>query len=324
MIPSTNSLLAAPSFDTLGISPPPDVASFPERAGPIISRRRRRARRSPRDVSRIDRVRDVGLVVLDVEAAGDEQLACAASEVDVHDRVVAAVRDEDAQVRTAREVGLPPGNRRNEAGEREDPGRRRPVGSQAERVAHDRPHREPAENGPFRRRTGSLPLLLVERGQLPVGSVEGLRIGVADAGHDVPVMARPAGQRQRCARRDDVEPLLRVEDVCEREEISFVGAPSVMEHQQTFGLGRRRPFAVDEAHAPGHSLRCPGEGRAARVVRGERARPALAADARSVRDPRLGGDAPADAGAPRRAAVSRLARALADRRMRSRRPRAPR
>ena len=50
------------------------------------------------------------------------------------------------------------------------------------------------------------------------------------------------------------------------------------------------------------------------MVRGERPRPALAADARPVRDPRLRGDAAADAGRARRAAVPRLARALAERR----------
>ena len=38
----------------------------------------------------------------------------------------------------------------------------------------------------------------------------------------------------------------------------------------------------------------------------------MAADARPVRDPRLGDDAPADAGRARRAALPRLARALAD------------
>ena len=47
------------------------------------------------------------------------------------------------------------------------------------------------------------------------------------------------------------------------------------------------------------------------LVRRERPRPAVAADARPVRDPRLGGDAAADAGGPRRAALPRLARALA-------------
>ena len=41
----------------------------------------------------------------------------------------------------------------------------------------------------------------------------------------------------------------------------------------------------------------------------------MAADARPVRDPRLRGDAAADAGLPRRAALPRLARALADGRL---------
>src|SRR5581483_6697555 len=54
-------------------------------------------------------------------------------------------------------------------------------------------------------------------------------------------------------------------------------------------------------------------GSAAHVVRGERPRPPLAADARPVRDPRLGGDAPADAGLACRPALPRMARALADR-----------
>ena len=45
-----------------------------------------------------------------------------------------------------------------------------------------------------------------------------------------------------------------------------------------------------------------------------RTRPPLAEDARSLRDPRHRGDAPADAGRAGRAAVPRLARALADRR----------
>ena len=48
------------------------------------------------------------------------------------------------------------------------------------------------------------------------------------------------------------------------------------------------------------------------MVRRKRPRPAVAADARPVRDPRLGGDAPADAGLACRAAVGGVARALAD------------
>ena len=48
------------------------------------------------------------------------------------------------------------------------------------------------------------------------------------------------------------------------------------------------------------------------MVRASGARPSLAADARPVRDPRLGGDAPADAGRAGRPAVRALARAVAD------------
>ena len=51
---------------------------------------------------------------------------------------------------------------------------------------------------------------------------------------------------------------------------------------------------------------------AARLVCDERSRPPVAADARPVRDPRQRGHAPADAGRARRAALPRLARALAD------------
>src|SRR5204862_8042142 len=57
----------------------------------------------------------------------------------------------------------------------------------------------------------------------------------------------------------------------------------------------------------------PGERTATRVVRSERARSPLAAHPGSVCGPGLGGDAAADAGASRRAQVSRLARTLADR-----------
>ena len=53
---------------------------------------------------------------------------------------------------------------------------------------------------------------------------------------------------------------------------------------------------------------------APRLVPRARARPPVAPDAGSVRDPRFGGDAPADAGGARRSAIHGLARALADRR----------
>src|SRR5439155_19228874 len=50
-----------------------------------------------------------------------------------------------------------------------------------------------------------------------------------------------------------------------------------------------------------------------RLVRPQRPRPAVAANPGPVREPRLGGDAPADAGRAHRPSLLRLARALADR-----------
>jgi hypothetical protein len=50
-------------------------------------------------VIRVDVVAGVGLVVLDVEPTRLEQLPGTPCEVDGHDRVAAAVRDEDARAR---------------------------------------------------------------------------------------------------------------------------------------------------------------------------------------------------------------------------------
>ena len=85
---------------------------------------------------------------------------------------------------------------------------------------------------------------------------------------------------------------------------------------------RRPPSSATSARAStgAHRASClRGAGLAAdggvappRVVRGVRPRPPLAPHARPVRDPRLGGHAPADAGRPGRAAVRALARAVAD------------
>src|SRR4051812_44503712 len=61
---------------------------------------------------------------------------------------------------------------------------------------------------------------------------------------------------------------------------------------------------------PGYARR---RGRStARMVRGERPRPSLAADTGSIRDPRVGGDAAADAGGAGRPALPAVARTLAD------------
>ena len=68
-------------------------------------------------------------------------------------------------------------------------------------------------------------------------------VRVADARHDVPVIARPAGICERRARGDDVQPALGVEHVGEAEQVVLVGAAAVVEDQQPGGLaaaGRSR------------------------------------------------------------------------------------
>jgi hypothetical protein len=51
-------------------------------------------------------------------------------------------------------------------------------------------------------------------------------------------------QRQRPARRDPEETLLRVEQVEQREEVVLVGAPPVQEHQRALGLAGRGPLEL--------------------------------------------------------------------------------
>ena len=65
------------------------------------------------------------------------------------------------------------------------------------------------------------------------------------------MVAGPAGELQRGARRDDVQPPLRVEHVAEPEQVVLVGAAPVVEHQQPLGRARRRALAERQrAHAP--------------------------------------------------------------------------
>ena len=156
---------------------------------------------------------------------------------------------------------LPPLHGRDEAREREDARRRRSFAREPERVAHHRAHREPAEDGALRADAGVSPKLVVEGGELGEGGVKALRIGVADTGNDVPVVARQAGERQRGARRDDVQAALRVERVGEAEQVVLVGAAAVVEDEQAVEL-------------PG---RCAARGRRARSRRSQASRAALPA-----------------------------------------------
>ena len=191
----------------------------------------------------IDVVRGVGLVVLHGQPARLEQLARAAGEADLHDRVAAAVGDERAHALPALEIGLPAVDDGDEAREGEDPGGRRAVGPEAERVAHHRAHREAAQHGLPRAEAGARPQLVVQGGELGVGGVEGVGVGIADAWHDVPVVARPARQRQWRPRRHHVQPLLRVEHVAERQQVVLVGAAAVVQDEQPGGLTGGRALA---------------------------------------------------------------------------------
>ena len=141
----------------------------------------------------VDVMRSVGLVVLDLQAPGLQQLARVPGEADVHDGVPAAVGDEGTQPRAVGQGRLPSLHGRHEAREREDARRRRSLAPEPERVAHHRAHREPAEDGALRADAGALPQVVVEVGEPAEGGVKGLGVGIADAGNDVPVVARQAG-----------------------------------------------------------------------------------------------------------------------------------
>ena len=184
---------------------------------------------------RVDLVCDVGLVVRDVEPARPEQISRTPGEADIHDRIGASVRHEHARV-ASRECRLPARDDRYESREREDPCRRAPVLSEPERIAHDRAHRESAQHRARGCNARASPELVVEGRELVVRAVERLGIGVADPRHDVPVESGPAWELERRPGSDDVKPVLGIEHVGEREQVVLVGAPAVVQHEQTCRL----------------------------------------------------------------------------------------
>src|SRR5207248_11324610 len=102
-----------------------------------------------------------GLAVVHVEAGGLQQLASAASKFDVDYGIAPAVRDQDGHAGPGGEVRLPPVDRGNESGEREDPRGPGPVARQPQRIAHDRAHRQPAEHSTLGGETRALPTPVV-------------------------------------------------------------------------------------------------------------------------------------------------------------------
>src|SRR3954454_14005495 len=201
------------------------------------------------DKCRANLVVRVGFGVLDAKAGGPEQLVRATAEPDLHDRVAATVGDERAPARPPVEVGLPAVDDRDEAGEGEDPGGRRPGGAEPERVAHHGAHGEAAEDGPLRPEPGPRPQRVVEGGERGVGGMEGVGVGVADARHDVPVMPGPAGQRQGRARGHDVQAPPGVEHVAERQQVVLVRPAAVVQDEQPAGLAVGGPLAEQQLGA---------------------------------------------------------------------------
>ena len=88
-----------------------------------------------------------------------------------------------------------------------------------------------------------------KRASCGVGGVERVVVREADARDDVPVLARPARDLQRAARRDDVQPPLRVEHVGEAEQVVLVGAAAVVEDEQALGRAGGGPLAVDQSRS---------------------------------------------------------------------------
>ena len=96
----------------------------------------------------------------------------------------------------------------------------------------------------------------MEDGQLATSGVERRGVGEADTRHEVPVATGLARQRERCARRDDVEPSQRIECLPQPEQIVLVGAASVVENEQSDGLAVGCPLAKTERRHGPHPRRC--------------------------------------------------------------------
>jgi hypothetical protein len=203
-------------------------------------------------VRRVYLVADVGLVILDLEAAGLEQLSGATGETDLDDRVGPAVGDEGSRSESVLETWPPTVDDRNEAAEGENPCHRRPVGPQGHRVAHHGPHRETAEHSAGGLDPGLLPEPVVKVGQGGAGGVEGVVVGVADPGNQIPVVAGGPGQLQWPLRGDHPQPPLRIEGVRKAEQIPRVGPATVVEDQEAVRLARGRSLEEGKRLDRGH------------------------------------------------------------------------
>ena len=164
--------------------------------------------------------------------------------------VVAAVPDEDRQPAARFEVRPPPLDGRDEAGEREDPGRpgRSPRGrARSSSPSPSRSRRAPC--APGRARSAPTARRGTRRARVRRGT---FRVGIADPRHDVPVYPGQPGSERR-ARGDDVQ-APRGSRTSRGEQVVLVRAAAVMQHEQAGGLALRRPLANDHACSATGSL----------------------------------------------------------------------
>ena len=178
--------------------------------------------------ARVDRVLHRRLAVEDLGARGLERGAGAMAEARPDDRVVRAVRrSRSAGTAARRRAPSPrPGDEAREA--RRSPragagrGRARPRTS-SPRPARSR--RSRSSRGAASRRSRPPP-------RTPRRTV---RVGIADARHDVPVRAARR-QRQRRARAEAIQPPLGIQGIQQRHEVELVRAAPVEEDERAFRL----------------------------------------------------------------------------------------
>ncbi len=156
---------------------------------------------------------------------------------------MAAVDDRDRRERRL-EIRLPALHGRHEPAQRDQRGRTRTAAAEPERERHHRALREAAEHDLLRRERQPVEPL----GERREAGPEALRVGEADARHDVPVC--PARrERERRPRRVAGEPALRVEQVEHRVEVVLVRAATVQEDERSLGVSGRGPLERPQAHA---------------------------------------------------------------------------
>ena len=155
------------------------------------------------------------------------------------------MRDRDRQAAEPVELELEVRHRGDEAAHGEQPGRPRAARAERERPRHHRALGEAAEHRALDRDAGALREPLEPGAEALERRQERLRVRVADLLDQVPVVA-DRRQLQRAAGERADEPLARVEDVEQRDQVLLGGAASVQQHDRAGGLALGRPQLVYE------------------------------------------------------------------------------